>query len=153
MATEDYSERNDRLEQAIRDVEAAVRQVKEVIDSKWSLNWVGWLLIIYVILEVPGWVWHSKYRYALVYGVSPQTVTVQDKPHDCEFLAAPLGGKYCHYEPFVSTVRWATSTQGNAIVSYDDGKTWDTYTPAADEKVPQYSTIKEVLVSWEKKEG
>jgi hypothetical protein len=74
-----------------------------------------------------------------------------DKPHDCAFLAAPLGEKYCHYERSVSITRWGTSQTGNPIVSYDDGKTWDTFDPAGKD-VPRFPTVKEVYVGWEKKE-
>jgi len=36
--------------------------------------------------------------YAFTNGVSPKRVTVNKKPHDCEFSTAPMGSKHCHYE-------------------------------------------------------
>jgi hypothetical protein len=84
--------------------------------------------------------------------VSSDKVTVADKPHDCNFLAAPLGAKYCEYERSVLVVRWATSTSGTPIISYDDGKTWSVFTPEAGMTVPRQSTVKEVDISWSKKE-
>lgn len=51
-------------------------------------------------------------------------VIIEKKPHDCEFSAAPLGDKNCHYEKVMSKMMWSTSTKGDPIVSEDDGKTW-----------------------------
>jgi hypothetical protein len=48
--------------------------------------------------------------------------------------------------------RWATSTTGNPIASYDDGKTWNIFDPPAGETVPKLSTVKEVIINWEKKD-
>jgi hypothetical protein len=67
-------------------------------------------------------------------------------------MAAPLGEKYCHYERKVSIIKWAKSTTGDPIVSYDEGKTWSVFTPGADDKVPQYPAVVEVDISWEKAE-
>jgi hypothetical protein len=39
---------------------------------------------------------------AQIYHVEPSIVHVDYKPHDCEFDAAPLGKKYCHYEQHVA---------------------------------------------------
>jgi hypothetical protein len=68
----------------------------------------------------------------------------------CAFLSSPLGEKYCHNERQVSTRRWATSTTGNPIVSYDDGKTWSVFTPDATATVPKVPTVQEVHISWKK---
>jgi hypothetical protein len=96
-------------------------------------------------------VWHAKWRYALSYGINSDKVIIEDLPHDCAFLAAPLGEKYCHYERIVSTLRLATSQIGNPIVSYDDGKTWSPFTSDSSTPVPKYPTVEEVRISWEKK--
>jgi hypothetical protein len=95
---------------------------------------------------------HSKLRYALEFSVPRKSVLVEKKPHDCAFLAPPLGEKYCHHDRVVSTVRWATSTTGNPIASYDEGETWTTFTPETGDVVPQSSTVEIVNVSWEKKD-
>jgi|SRR6516225_3285980 len=96
--------------------------------------------------------WHSKYRYAWQCEVNTSKVHIENKPHDCEFLTAPLGEKNCDYEPAVGTLRWATSTTGQPIASYDEGKTWSTFTPESNVRVPKYPTVEEVYVFWQKKE-
>jgi hypothetical protein len=40
--------------------------------------------------------------YAVWYNAPPQNVLIYPKPHDCEFLKAPIGSKYCHYEKDVN---------------------------------------------------
>jgi hypothetical protein len=109
------------------------------------------MLIGAFLWSLPGTIWHAKWRYAATYDLPSTNVYVQDKPHDCAFLAAPLGDKFCHYERTVSITRWATSQTGNPVVSYDDGKTWITFDPVG-EKVPQYSTVKAVYIGWEKQQ-
>jgi hypothetical protein len=104
------------------------------------------------LIWLPGELWHSKWRYALSYGVTSDKVQINSHPHDCAFLAPPLGDKYCHYERVVSTLRWATSTTGHPIVSYDEGKTWNEFSPDANTTVPQFNTVEQVYINWEKKE-
>jgi hypothetical protein len=97
--------------------------------------------------------WHAEWRYAQTYGVSSDKVQIAKEPHDCDFIAAPLGAKYCHYDRVVSTMRWGTSkSTGNAVASYDEGKTWSNFTPDPGTVVPQYSTVEAVYVTWEKKD-
>lgn len=139
------------IEQAIRDVEKAVKKVEGAVKEKWStVQWIVAALIGVFLVSLPGRIWHAKWRYALTYDVSSDKVLVEDLPHDCAFLAAPLGEKYCHYERAVSTLRWATSMSGNPIVSYDEGKTWSEFTPDASAKVPKTPTVEEVHISWNK---
>lgn len=147
------SEDSDDIVSALQDVENAVNGVERAVKGRWSAL-QGIVTIIFGVLIV-SWIedaWHAKWRYAMAYGVSSDKVEIRDLPHDCAFLAAPLGAKYCHYESIVSTVRWATSTQGLPIVSYDEGKTWDVFTPPAGAVVPASSTIESVSVSWNRKD-
>jgi hypothetical protein len=66
--------------------------------------------------------WYSKtFKYEEQYGIDAAHVVVGDKPHNCEWDAAPLGNKYCHYEE-------------NVVVARDDA-----------------GKIKMVYVSWVKK--
>jgi len=88
----------------------------------------------------------------MFYYLDSDKVMIGTQPHDCAFLAAPIGEKYCHYERVVSFVRWATSTQGPPIVSYDDDQTWKEFTPDANAKLPGISTVVEVQISWVKKD-
>jgi hypothetical protein len=146
------SETSDRVDDAADRIEAALGRVETAIKDKWStIQWVGAILIGIFLWSLPGEIWHSRWRYSTAYNISSSDVYVQDKPHDCAFLAAPLGEKYCHYERTVSITRWATSQTGNPIISYDDGKTWSIFDPAGKE-VPKSSTVREVYIGWEKKE-
>ena len=139
------------LQEVRRAVERVERAVKESSVSA-VLNYMVWLVAVWVLITLGGNAWHSKWRYAVQYGVDSGKVQIEKEPHDCDFLAAPLGRKYCRYEISVSTVRWATSTAGLPIASFDDGKTWSTFTPEANVRVPLYSTVEQVYVSWEKKD-
>ena len=62
--------------------------------------------------------------YSLQYSISPNTVTIAPKPHDCDYDWSPLGNKGCHYSKHITTVRTAKTTYGAAVISYDEGQTW-----------------------------
>src|SRR5713101_9830477 len=115
----------ERIESAVSDVESAVRDVERAVKSKTSSFWylvgaVGfWAVSVLVENQ-----WHSDWRYAWAYDVSKEHIHRSPHPHDCNFLASPLGKKYCEYERVISTVRWAKSTKGEPVVSYDEGKKW-----------------------------
>jgi hypothetical protein len=129
----------------------AIERVERAVKDKTStVTVIGWMLIGVFLWNLPGIIWHAKWRYALGYGVNSDKVTVDSLPHDCAFLAAPLGEKYCHYERVISTIRWATSTSGNPIASWDEGKTWTVFTPDAGTRVPRYDTVQEVYIAWKK---
>jgi hypothetical protein len=131
----------------------AVESVEEAVKNKWSSVTVVWVIVIGTFLvSLPAKAWHSKWRYELEYSVDSDKVYKQPQPHDCNFLAAPMGEKYCHYDLKVSTLRWARSTAGMPISSMDDGKTWDVFTPEAGAVVPVSSTVQDVYVTWDKKE-
>ncbi len=148
---EDTEDTLQDTEQAIRDVEHAVQRVEQAVKDKWSTaQWIGVMIVGAFLLSLPRDIWHAKWRYAATNNVSSDKVLIDDHPHDCAFLAAPLGEKYCHYERVVSTLRWATSTSGNPIVSYDEGKTWSAFTPDAFAAVPKAPTVEEVHISWKK---
>jgi hypothetical protein len=147
------SDTADRVDDAADRIEVALERVETAIKDKWST--FQWIAVIYIgifVFSLPGNIWHSKSRYTATYDIPASEIYVQDKPHDCAFLAAPLGEKYCHYERTVSVTRWATSQTGNPIISYDDGKTWTVFDPAGKE-VPKFSTVKNIYISWEKKEN
>jgi hypothetical protein len=112
-------------------------------------NAVGWgCLSVILILGVAVWLfmfdgWHSSVRYSVEYGVDLDEVTVDKRPHDCDWGTAPLGSKYCHYETEIFQMITSMSTEGKPIISYDQGKTWrpDNATP------PRKS---HVTVAWRK---
>jgi len=91
--------------------------------------------------------------YAFKYGVPQDKVTIDDAPTDCDWFYSPLGSKGCHYEKEVSTIRWATSTANEPIVSYDEGKTWNVFAPDATDRVPSTPTVVSVWVGWKKVGG
>jgi hypothetical protein len=111
-------------------------------ESKSGGEW-GWIIPCLFLGWLFGDVWHSKLRYVIQYQVSYDQVVKAKRPHDCDWLTAPLGDKNCQYEPQVQTVRTAISTTGSPIVSYDDGKTW-----SANEGVPPVKNG--VYISWQK---
>jgi hypothetical protein len=133
------------------DVVSKLEDIEQAIKNKLDLSGLWIVPFIWALFWCSDAVWHSKLRYSLQYNVNLSKVTIDDKPHDCEFLTAPLGEKHCDYETSVSTIRWATSTTGQPIASYDEGKTWATFTPNAAVRVPQYPTIEGVYVIWQKK--
>jgi hypothetical protein len=87
----------------------------------------------------------STWAYDLRYGFDDDlkyaSVSVDRKPHDCDFWSAPLGSKHCHYEKQVLTTRVRRDQSGVRSVSYDEGKTW---APAAVGIEPV------VFVTWER---
>jgi hypothetical protein len=96
------------------------------------------------------YLWHSKFRYSMQYGVDFSQITQPDKPRDCSFLKAPLGVKGCHYDRDVESWLVKTSCKSNfpdpgdtctGTVSYDNGKTWQ---PTSDLKSAVYVTWQRV---------
>ena len=142
----------DRIDDAADRIEQALARVEKAIRDKWSTpQMLAVILVGFGFWSLLADIWHAKWRYAATYGVTSSDVYIQNQLHDCAFFAAPLGAKYCHYERTISITRWSTSTDGNPIISFDDGKTWTSFDPAG-EKVPRYSTVKAVYIGWEKKE-
>ena len=139
----------------LEDIEAAIsdaanRVIAAINDRP---NLVLWVAVYWMIFAwLPDAVWHSKARYSLQYLTDFANISIANRPHDCGFFTAPLGDKFCHYDSEVSTVRWATSTTDAPIVSYDDGKTWMTFTPDDPKAVPKNPTIEQVIISWAKKD-
>jgi len=114
-----------------------------------SGSWVVCFAIFYFVYIGCSAAWHSKARYAMQYGVAYDKVYKSNKPHDCDFLAAPIGEKNCHYDADVQkkSVRTAVTTTGNPIVSYDNEQNWylnDSNPPAKPES--------SVTVAWQKVE-
>ena len=114
------------------------------------LMWVALGYLLFYLM--PSALWHSKFRYAVQYDTKTDKVSIDKRPRDCDFLIAPLGDKNCHYEREVSTLWKKRSNTAIPTVSYDEGKTWSEFTPAPNEYVPRYFTIKEVTVGWVKKD-
>lgn len=95
----------EQVETAVKRVETAVEKVEAAVKNKWSAaQWLIWVLVGFGALSFLGDIWHSKWRYAMYYGASSGKVEIEKHPHDCNFLAAPLGEKYCEYEREVLTI-------------------------------------------------
>jgi len=135
------------------DVVDAINRVERAIEEKWSIVQSLFVLFCVVLLwSAVKDAWYSKWRLGTSYGVGTDKIIVDKTPHDCDFFAAPMGAKYCSYNRQIATIQWATSTNGEPIVSNDEGKTWSTFTPEAGASVPKYPTVQQVYVSWKKTE-
>lgn len=117
----------DDVEQAIDRVEGSIERVEESI--KKIVSWPSNLAWVFCFLVAFDWfvsAVHSKRRYEIQYGVASSDVHIDSKPHDCEFLSAPIGAKYCSYEVIVLEEAVRPSQQpGTFVVSQDGGKTWN----------------------------
>jgi hypothetical protein len=117
-----------------------------------------WLLAVAAAVWFGGrlWsdIWYSKLAYELYYEVDSGQLAIEKKPHDCDFLKAPIGEKECHYKRLVSTVEIGRSATTNVpVMSWDGGKTWSAYAPDPGTPVPQTATVTSVSVTWEKVEN
>lgn len=113
-------------------------------------------IAVIAVLAVAAWWlmpdnWRSK--YAVRYQVEPDQVFIDQKPHNCDWLSAPLGDKHCHYDSVVMVynpdgkVIDGTGVQVNAggsMLSYDGGKTW--------QQLPPDQHTAKVIVAWERVE-
>jgi hypothetical protein len=79
-----------------------------------------------------------KIKYAILHGTGFDDIYIATRPTSCDWTRAPMGNKGCRYDVRVSVVRWARSTVGGSIVSYDDGETWRGATPSDERYGSQY---------------
>jgi len=143
----------DNAETSLDDLLEAIEEVKHSVDNKTTtVSAIIWLALAMLVWSWFDSAWHSKVRYSAQYDIETSRITIENKPHDCDFFVAPMGMKFCHHERIIGTVHWARSTTGGPIVSYDDGKTWSTFTPEAHDRVPQNKTLEALHVGWEKKD-
>jgi len=149
----DVEEAVGRVDDVVRDVEHAVNRVEKAVKDKWSSGQLFFrIFVVFGLWAIAKDIWFSKWRLGLAYDVSEDKITIDQKPHECSFLAAPLGEKDCHYDREITTLRWATNQNGDPIASYDEGKHWSLFTPDAGVSVPKYPTVQQVYVSWKKVE-
>lgn len=84
------------------DLLAAIKDVKRAVQEKTTTaSALVWVLLAGLVFSWLDSAWHSKLRYAIEYDVSSSKVTIDEVPHDCAFLAAPVGEKYCHHERII----------------------------------------------------
>jgi hypothetical protein len=124
--------------------------------NDWSPVILFWGVIYVLVSYVPDSTWVNAIWYGIKYQVAFTQVQTNDKPSDCDWTHSPLGNKGCHYKAAVSSYndageliavddampKHAHSKNGEPIVSYDGGKTWNWDTPA--------TRIKNVIVAWVK---
>ena len=143
---------SDDIVDALRDVEKAVKANRPEFWRS-SIGYLCMALVGVGLWSLPGDLWQSKLRYETEYGVSADHIHIDAIPHDCAFLAAPLGEKYCHHDRVVSTIRKSTF-QGTQIISYDEGQTWR-YPTGITEVAPKPQSppvVEDVMITWEKKD-
>lgn len=98
-------------------------------------------------------VWYSRWAYELYYGLDSNHLSIDKKPHDCDFWKAPIGAKECHYKRIVSTVEIGKGAKTNRpMMSFDGGKTWSYFTPDPGTTVAQGPTVTSASITWEKVE-
>lgn len=99
--------------------------------------------------------WDTKLVMAVRLNVDSEHLEIAPKPHDCEFMTAPIGDKHCHYKQVVQKTLHAREVKGGyPIYSSDDGKTWVRYsyelTAQEAKDWPTYPTAAVAWVGWEK---
>ncbi len=79
-----------------------------------------WALIVLVAICFGGWLWLSpKAWYEVEYQVSADHIFIDPKPHDCEFLKAPIGNKYCHFEKIVTVAPEGSDNPTDVYVTWE----------------------------------
>ena len=63
--------------------------------------------------------WFPTSWYAVINGTDSDHVFLENKPHDCDFLKAPLGDNNCHYDRRVSTEKDSKTDKVNVYISWD----------------------------------
>jgi hypothetical protein len=135
-------------EEVERGKEEQVKETRMANHTDGAGAWIVMLIIGWFAFDGIETVWHSKTRYSVQYGVDSAHVIKDKKPHDCDWLAAPLGNKNCHYDVESRKETVITGTDkatGRPIVSYDEGNIWswnDGNYPA--------KAASDVFVTWKK---
>ena len=86
----------------------------------------GWIFV--GLLAVAVWFfwlrvsdWLATYRARNTYNLPNSKIHItSNRPHDCDFMTAPIGQKHCHYEPSY-LARWVTLSTANTPIVYGNG--------------------------------
>jgi len=129
------------------DVIAAINGLKRTVENRPKTAHtvaagIGGVLLYMFISSLVGGMWNSRFIFSLRYNVPSEQVTIDEKPHDCDFLHAPLGDKGCSYVRDVTVIKTGTNAAGEHFVTYDEGKTWS--------PDPQQQAKSGVMVWWKK---
>ena len=78
-----------------------------------------WLFGIAILAVVVWWFLPDDWRikYAAEYQLDLDQITIERKPHDCEWDSAPLGNKHCRYDEFVTVLN-----QDSKVIETSFGK-------------------------------
>lgn len=115
-------------------------------ETKGEIQFFAFLAAVVAIIWFIGWGRHMAWRYQLQYNAAAEYVTVEKKPHDCDFWTAPVGRKHCDYKKRASIEKWRL-VAGKAEHSKDGGRTWE---PASFNNPDRISVW--IYVTWEKVE-
>jgi len=114
---------NVKIVSALNDLK---RTVENRPKSAHSVATFVWVVLIYMLIS--SWadaIWNGKPMLSARYDVPVAQIRIEEEPHDCDFLRAPLGVKGCSYTRETSVVKTGVvNATGQHIVTYDNGKTW-----------------------------
>jgi hypothetical protein len=95
------------------------------------------------------WFAPDRYWYAFRYATISSDVFISAKPHDCEFLTAPMGRKNCHYTKHVEAVRWQPEPGHVYFQSDKEGPNHsDAFSSIPGERIVDIHT--KVYVTWDR---
>jgi hypothetical protein len=111
------------------DIVAAIERLRTSVERRpktaHSVTALACGLFVYLLISSwAGAIWNSKPVMSARYGVPTAQITIDEEPHDCDFLRAPLGVKGCSYVREVTAIKTGTNAAGEHFASYDNGKTW-----------------------------
>lgn len=112
---------------------------------------VVWLIVGFNVIYWADEAWNSHWLYKLWYQVTEDMLYVPSKPIDCDFLAAPIGRKGCHYEKTEAITKIGLSQDGKTpMMSEDGGKTWHPFAIDPNQVIPRTPKVTSVIVGWNK---
>jgi hypothetical protein len=117
---------------------------------------VAMLFGIWYLITITAIFWFGYYTPWWLHsytGVAASHIRIFNKPHDCEYDTAPLGNKWCHYEPDLQITLGAVDPDTKRpLVSYDYGPwQWVTLPPGSDPYQWAEQTS-QVTVTWKRVE-
>lgn len=93
------------LQQALFSAEKTTNPTKQEgqtkAPSKRGGGIIVWLVVFlgfYLFNHFDGMGELQRLYYRIFYGKDSSTVVIDREPHDCDFLKAPIGDKYCHFD-------------------------------------------------------
>jgi len=78
-----------------------------------------------------------RIKYAAEYWIDIEQITIEHKPHNCDWDSAPIGSKHCHYDAIVTVY----NQYGHVIEG-----------PGRDKTNPPNDQNEKIHVEWERVE-